>query len=62
MKESIILVDCDGVLLNWEYAFEIWMTQHGFEFIPGGELNYDIEKIMPELLATSTATTTKVTK
>lgn len=42
MKESIILVDADGVLLNWEYAFEIWMTQHGFEFIPGGELNYDM--------------------
>jgi FMN phosphatase YigB (HAD superfamily) len=42
MKESIILVDADGVLLAWEYAFEIWMTQHGFEFIPGGELNYDM--------------------
>jgi len=42
MKESVILVDADGVLLNWEYAFNIWMTQHGFEMLPGGELNYDI--------------------
>jgi FMN phosphatase YigB (HAD superfamily) len=42
MKESIILVDADGVLLNWEYAFEIWMAQHGFEQLPGGELNYDM--------------------
>jgi FMN phosphatase YigB (HAD superfamily) len=42
MKESIILVDADGVLLNWEYAFEIWMAQHGFELIPGGGLNYDM--------------------
>ena len=42
MKESIILVDADGVLLNWEYAFEIWMSQHGFDLIPGGELNYDM--------------------
>jgi FMN phosphatase YigB (HAD superfamily) len=44
MKESVILVDADGVLLNWEYAFEIWMEQHGFEQIPGGELDYDIGK------------------
>mgnify|MGYP003346124513 FL=1 len=42
MKESIILVDADGVLLNWEYAFEIWMSQHGFYLIPGGEVNYDM--------------------
>lgn len=42
MKESVILVDADGVLLNWEYAFNIWMTQHGFEMLPGGELDYDI--------------------
>lgn len=42
MKESVILVDADGVLLNWEYAFEIWMEQHGFEQIPGGGLNYDM--------------------
>jgi FMN phosphatase YigB (HAD superfamily) len=42
MKESVILVDADGVLLNWEYAFEIWMEQHGFEKIPGTELDYDI--------------------
>ena len=44
MRESIILVDCDGVLLNWEYAFEIWMEQHGFEQLPGGNLDYDIGK------------------
>jgi len=44
MKESVILVDADGVLLNWEYAFEVWMEQHGFEQIPGGNLDYDIGK------------------
>ena len=44
MKDSVILVDCDGVLLNWEYAFDVWMQQHGFKKIPGGDLNYNIGK------------------
>lgn len=42
MKDSVILVDADGVLLNWEYAFAIWMEQHGFNKIPGSEFEYDI--------------------
>ena len=42
MKDSVILVDCDGVILNWEYAFAIWMEQHGFNKIPGSEFEYDI--------------------
>lgn len=42
MKESVILVDADGVLLNWEYAFEVWMSQHGFDLLPDGGLNYDM--------------------
>lgn len=44
MKENVILTDVDGVLLNWEYAFAIWMEQHGFEKIPGGMLNYSISQ------------------
>lgn len=44
MKNSVILVDADGVLLNWEYAFDIWMEQHGFKKIPGAEFEYDIAK------------------
>lgn len=43
MKDSVILVDADGVLLNWSYAFDVWMSQHGFEQIPGGELDYAME-------------------
>lgn len=44
MKDSVILVDADGVLLNWEYAFAIWMETHGFKKVPGGEFEYDIGK------------------
>lgn len=30
MKENIILVDCDGVLCDWEYAFAQFMHHKGF--------------------------------
>ena len=30
MKKTI-LTDVDGVLLNWEYAFEVWMLEQGFK-------------------------------
>ena len=42
--EKIILTDCDGVLLNWEYAFCIWMEQHGYIQIKDGNQEYDISK------------------
>ena len=41
---KIILTDCDGVLLNWEYAFCIWMEQHGYTQIKDGNQEYDISK------------------
>ena len=28
--EKVILTDVDGVLLNWGYAFKIWMEQKGY--------------------------------
>jgi FMN phosphatase YigB (HAD superfamily) len=40
--EKLILVDADGVLLNWEYAFAIWMEEHGFSKVEGGQFIYDI--------------------
>lgn len=30
MREKVILTDCDGVLLDWEYAFDRWMARHGY--------------------------------
>ena len=30
MKNKVILTDCDGVLLDWEYAFDAWMKRHGY--------------------------------
>ena len=40
--QKTLLVDCDGVLLDWEYAFSVWMEEHGHEKQPGSEFIYDI--------------------
>jgi hypothetical protein len=44
MKNKIILTDIDGVCLDWEYAFDVWMREHGFNKAEGGNLKYDIGK------------------
>lgn len=31
--KKLILTDCDGVLLNWEYAFDCWMEERGHKRI-----------------------------
>lgn len=41
-RKKLILTDCDGVLLDWEYAFNTWMQEHGFEEVEGSKLNYDM--------------------
>ena len=30
LKEKLILTDVDGVLLHWEWMFDIWMQRHGY--------------------------------
>lgn len=42
--KNIILVDADGVLLNWEFAFDVWMQEHGHKIVPGNEKKYSIGK------------------
>ena len=42
MKNKLILTDADGVLLDWEYAFDVYMQQHGFNQQDGGNLKYNI--------------------
>jgi FMN phosphatase YigB (HAD superfamily) len=48
IKEKVILVDCDGVLLDWEYAFDQWMKRHGYTVVVQNEykmhIKYGIEK------------------
>lgn len=45
MTEKLILTDCDGVLLNWEYAFQTWLQSQGFKRVTDDiGLHYDIGK------------------
>ena len=48
VKEKTILTDCDGVVLDWEYAFGQWMHRHGYEVVQEGiyemDVKYGIEK------------------
>ena len=37
-----MLVDCDGVIMNWEYAFNLFMEEHGFETTDDAKLIYNI--------------------
>ena len=41
-NEKVILTDVDGVLLDWEYAFTMWMDKHGYKPSPGAENEYDM--------------------
>jgi hypothetical protein len=38
--KDLILTDCDGVLLNWEFAFDCWMEDKGYKGIRKDD--YDI--------------------
>lgn len=40
--DRLILTDCDGVLLDWEWAFNVWVQEHGFQEVPGAKLHYDM--------------------
>jgi FMN phosphatase YigB (HAD superfamily) len=44
MKNKIILTDADGVLLDWEYAFDVYLRTHGFNKVEGGQFKYNIGK------------------
>jgi len=42
MSDKVILVDVDGVLLDWEYAFTGWMEKHNYKVVEGQENDYHI--------------------
>ena len=47
MKEKLILTDCDGVLLHWEWMFDRWMAKHGYTRNSQNSYNMDINYDIP---------------
>ena len=41
-RKNLILTDFDGVCGDWEWAFNVWMQEHGFAEVEGSKLNYDM--------------------
>jgi len=44
VKEKVILTDCDGVLLDWEEGFSVWMEHHGHELVEGYQFMYEMNE------------------
>lgn len=40
--DKVILTDCDGVLMNWEFAFNTWMSHRGYTIKPENKYAYDM--------------------
>lgn len=41
-KNKVILTDIDGVMLDWEEGFSVWMEHHGHKPVDGYKLMYKI--------------------
>lgn len=54
MREKLILTDCDGVLLHWEWMFDRWMAKHGYSRNESDsyhmDINYNISRADAERL------------
>lgn len=43
MKDKLILTDADGVLFDWEYAFDQWMRKHDYTVEVTGDYRMDVK-------------------
>lgn len=58
--DRLILVDCDGVLLDWEWAFGIWMQERGYTQRPDAKQYYSISDQFNDVSKTEAKKFTKL--
>ena len=49
MKQKLILTDCDGVILDWEWAFSVWMQERGYTLKADNKKSYYLHHHYNEL-------------
>ncbi len=49
MKNKLILTDADGVLLDWEWAFSVWMQERGYTLTADNKKSYYLHHHYNEL-------------
>lgn len=49
MKTKLILTDADGVILDWEWAFSVWMQERGYTLKEGAKNSYQLHHHYNEL-------------
>jgi FMN phosphatase YigB (HAD superfamily) len=49
MTNKLILTDADGVLLDWEWAFSVWMQERGYTMVEGAKTSYYLHEHYQEL-------------
>ena len=49
MKNRLILTDADGVLLDWEWAFSVWMQERGYTLTADNKKSYFLHHHYREL-------------
>ena len=49
MNSKLILTDADGVLLDWEWAFSVWMRERGYTLTADNKKSYYLHHHYNEL-------------
>ena len=49
MKNKLILTDADGVILDWEWAFSVWMQERGYTLTADNKKSYYLHDHYNEL-------------